>query len=318
MRSCRDPLNDFKDNVQSLWEDRQGRLWIGTSASLYRYGNGKIEDLTPPLVKGTSVVAIHEDGTGGIWVGTARGLIKLEGDRVAEHYSTHDGLPSDDVTVIHESVDAAGHSALWIGTSGGLARLVDGRIASFTAAEGLAGNRVRSIYEDADRTLWIGTYDDGLSRFRDGKFFNYRTEQGLYNNGVFQVLEDRHANFWISSNRGIYRVKRDELNEMAEGRRSQITAVAFGKADGMLNSECNGGRQPAGLIGRDGRLWFPTMGGVVVIDPEAAPVNPLPPPVLIESVMVGAHRGAVRPGRTGRAWTAGPGNRLYGAQSDQA
>ena len=52
----------------------------------------------------------------------------------------------------------------------------------------------------------------------------------------------------------------------------------------MLNSECNGGRQPAGFVAQDGQLWFPTMGGVVVIDPEAAPVNPLPPPVMIESV----------------------------------
>ncbi len=213
-------------------------------------------------------------------------------------------MPSDDVKVIHESTDAAGQSVLWIGTSGGLARLEDGRFTSFTTADGLAGNRVRSIYEDADGTLWIGTYDDGLSRFRDGTFFNYRTEQGLYNNGVFQILEDRHANFWISSNKGIYRVSRRELNEMAEGRRSRITSVAFGKADGMLNSECNGGRQPAGLVARDGRLWFPTMGGVVVVDPEAAPVNPLPPPVLIESVML--ERAAVEFGQGVRV---GPGQR---------
>ena len=300
----RHPLNDFKDIVQSLWEDRQGRLWIGALSSLHRYANRKFEDVTPPPVRGASVVAIHEDRTGGIWVGTSRGLVKLEGDRVAEHHSTHDGLPSDDVTVIHESIDAAGHSALWIGTSGGLARLVDGRFTSFTAADGLAGNRVRTIYEDADGTLWIGTYDDGLSRFRDGKFFNYRTEQGLYNNGVFHILEDRHANFWISSNRGIYRVSRRELNDMAEGRRSRITSVAFGKPDGMLNSECNGGRQPAGLVAPDGRLWFPTMGGVAVVDPEAAPVNPLPPPVLIESVMVA--RAAVRFGQGVRV---GPGQR---------
>ena len=91
---------------------------------------------------------------------------------------------------------------------------------------------------------------------------------------------------------------------MAEGRRSRITSVAFGKADGMLNSECNGGRQPAGLVAPDGRLWFPTMGGVVVVDPEAAPVNPLPPPVLIESVMV--ERAAVRFGQGVRV---GPGQR---------
>ncbi len=40
----------------------------------------------------------------------------------------------------------------------------------------------------------------------------------------------------------------------------------------------------AGLVADDGRLWFPTMGGVVVIDPEAAQVNSLAPLVMIESV----------------------------------
>ena len=245
----RHPLNDFKDVVQSLLEDRQGRLWIGALSSLHRYATRKFEALTPPPVRGASVVAIHEDRTGGIWIGTSRGLVKLEGDRVAEHYSTHDGLPSDDVTVIHESIDAAGRSALWIGTSGGLARLMDGRFTSFTAADGLTGNRVRTIYEDADGTLWIGTYDDGLSRFRDGKFFNYRTEQGLYNNGVFRILEDRHANFWISSNRGIYRVSRRELNDMAEGRRSQHhqRRVRQARWDAQLGVQR---RQTAGRPGR--------------------------------------------------------------------
>ncbi len=280
------PAPPFREVVQSLWEDRRGRLWIGGLAGLYRYDSGTLEELIPPSVT-AEVWAIREDRAGALWVGTFRGLIKLERDRVVEHFTTHDGLPSDDIKVIHESTEAAGQTVLWIGTSGGLVRLDNGRFTSFTTANGLAGNRVRSIYEDADGTLWIGTYDDGLSRFRDGTFFNYRTEQGLYNNGVFQILEDRHANFWISSNKGIYRVSRRELNEMADGHRGRITSVAFGKADGMLNSECNGGRQPAGLVDRDGRLWFPTMGGVVAVDPDAAAVNPLPPPVLVESVMLG-------------------------------
>ncbi len=163
-----------------------------------------MEDLTPAAVKDAPVWAIHEDRAGAVWVGTARGLIRLEGDRVAAHLTTRDGLPSDDVKVIHESTGADGQSVFWFGTYGGLARLEGGRFTVFTTADGLAGDRVRSILEDADGTLWIGTYDDGLSRYRDGKFVNYRTEQGLFNNGVFQILEDRHGNFWIGSNKGIY------------------------------------------------------------------------------------------------------------------
>jgi signal transduction histidine kinase/ligand-binding sensor domain-containing protein len=278
------PLNSFTEVIQSLCEDRAGRLWIGLLGGVRRYENGKIEKLTPPQTAGFPVWAILEDHMGAVWVATQRGLLKFEGDRVVAHYTTKDGLPSNDVKVIHERVQNNGQTELWFGTFGGLVQFKDGKFTVYTTAEGLTGNRVRSIYEDAEGMLWIGTYDDGLSRFRDGRFFNYRTEHGLYNNGVFQILEDRRGYFWISCNKGIYRVSRRELNEMAEGRIARVNSVAFGKQDGMLNSECNGGRQPAGFIAEDGKLWFPTMGGVVVIDPEAAKVNSLAPPVVIESV----------------------------------
>ena len=158
-------------------------------------------------------------------------------------------MPSDDVKVIHESIGADGHSVLWFGTFGGLARLEDGRFTSFTTADGLAGNRVRSILEDADGTLWIGTYDDGLSRFRDGKFFNYRTEQGLFNNGVFQILEDRHGYFWISSNKGIYRVSRRELND--DGRQAAVADQQRRVRQGRWHAQH--GMQRRKATGRTGR-----------------------------------------------------------------
>jgi signal transduction histidine kinase/ligand-binding sensor domain-containing protein len=270
------PLNSLKVAVQSLLEDAAGRIWIGTYGGLLRYENGIVQNFSV----GEAVYDVKSDREGTVWVASALGLFKLDGDKIVARYTTEDGLPGDDVKLIYQ--DRRG--TLWFGTYGGLAQLKDGKFIAYTAADGLAGNRVRTIYEDSDGTLWIGTYDDGLSRFRDGKFFNYRTEEGLFNNGVFQILEDRRGYFWISCNKGIYRVSRHELSEMAEGRLSRINCVAFGKDDGMLNSECNGGRQPAGLVGDDGRMWFPTMGGVAVIDPEAAQANPQPPPVMIESV----------------------------------
>jgi signal transduction histidine kinase len=104
----------------------------------------------------------------------------------------------------------------------------------------------------------------------------------LHDNGVFQILEDDAGNLWMGCNRGIYRVSRRELNAFAEGRASSITSVVYGTKDGLATLECNGGRQPSGLKTADGKLWFPTMGGVAVIDPKALHPNTQPPPVIIE------------------------------------
>ena len=100
------------------------------------------------------------------------------------------------------------------------------------------------------------------------------------------MLEDKRGNFWMSSNRGLHRVSKQELNDFADGRIPKLNSVSYDEKDGMLNAECNGGRLPAAIKAKDGKFWFPTMGGVVIIDPEAEAVNPQPPPVVIETVLV--------------------------------
>ena len=272
-------LPDYKNNVQALAEDREGNLWLGVINGLLRFENGKVKDLSSLI--GSAVPVVLADRNGNVWAG-ARGLFKFDGDRLVAHYTTKDGLPKDDVRVIHEDRNGS----LWVATPGALAQFKDGQFLSYRMDESLATNNIGTIYEDADGTFWLGTYDDGLIRFRDGQFFTYKKENGLFDNGVFQILEDRRGYFWISCNRGIYRVSRRELNDFAAGRVHRINSVAFGKNDGMLNIECNGGRLPAGIKARDGKFWFPTQEGVAVVDPETVPINPQPPPVMIESILL--------------------------------
>lgn len=270
------------DYVQALWEDKSGRLWIGIVGGLHWYENGQVKNVSSLINAPNTVWAVRSDSRGNVWVATIKGLFKFNGDTVAARYEIKDGLPSADVKVIHEDRNGT----LWFGTYGGLARFEDGRFISWTTKDGLASDRVRSIYEDSDGALWIGTYDGGLSRFRDGKFFNCTIENGLFNNGVFCILEDKRGNFWISSNKGIYRVNRQELNDLADGKRARVNCIAYGKPEGMLNTECNGGRQPAGLLATDGKMWFPTQEGVAVVDPDKVTINPLAPPVEIEAVAI--------------------------------
>ena len=275
------PTQDLALSMRALWQDDQGRIWLGYHRGFGRLENGSLRQISKETIA-EGATDLTQDHSGNIWAATAQGVYVYKNDDPVARYTDADGLPSSAVITVRE--DRGG--TIWAGTYNGLARFTDGRFVSCNDEPGSPRGFVRTIYEDADGVLWFGTYGDGLVRYRDGKFFNYRVEDGLFNNGVFAILEDDRGNFWMSSNRGIHRVSRQELNDYADGRIPKLNSVSYNQADGMLNAECNGGRLPAAIKTRDGKLWFATMGGVAIVDPAAEQVNPNPPPVVIEKVGV--------------------------------
>jgi len=276
------PLSGGDQLVTALYEDRAGQLWVATYGGVSIFQNGTLTKAGVPTGLTNGIVrAICQDRSSAFWFGAEQGLSRYQDGQLST-FTEQDGLAGGIITVIIE--DRAG--ALWIGSYRGLTRWANGRFTAWTEQDGLLSSNVRALYEDGDGTLWIGSADGGLSRFKAGQFTHYTTRDGLFDDGTFQILEDARGNFWMSSNRGIHRVNKRELNEFAEGRRKKITSVAYGKADGMLDAECNGGRWPAGVQTRDGKLWFPTQNGVAVIDPAALSANLKPPPAVIEGFLV--------------------------------
>jgi ligand-binding sensor domain-containing protein/signal transduction histidine kinase len=286
----------FSERVTALLEDRAGRIWVGTEGGVGRFENGRLmpfqgdRDLRDTW-------AIHEDRAGDFWFGTANGLKRMSSG-VFTSYTTREGLPHNHIKAILETRTGA----LWIGTYDGVARFENGGLTTFATFGGAPSGQIRSLYEDDEGTIWIGSYDNGLTRWKGGRFTRYTTSEGLYDNGVFHILEDDRGYLWMSCNRGIYRVSKKVLDDFAEGRARTIASTNFGKQDGMLNLECNGGRQPSGWKTRDGRLLFPTMEGVAVIDPARFPINSLPPGVEIEGCRVNQ-----RPVKFGEDLTIVPG-----------
>ncbi len=280
----------------SLFEDRAGILWVGSYNQIGKIENGRYSvEFTLPE-KATS--AISEDSQGRLWFGSGDGLRRMrstvfaqrkpksllpDSEQLFDYFSGKNGLPADDVKVLHFDQN----ETLWIGTTGGLAKFENEQITAFTEKDGLSGNHIRSIYEDRDGVLWFGTFDNGLTRLKDGKFTAIRARDGLFDQGAFQILEDDRGRFWISSNRGIYRVSRQELNDFAEGQRQKVNSVGYGEKDGMPDAECNGGVSPAGFKSKkDGSLWFPTQRGIAVINPNGLPVNTAPPNVAVEYCLI--------------------------------
>jgi ligand-binding sensor domain-containing protein/signal transduction histidine kinase len=279
------------DLVNCLYQDRAGTLWVCTRAGLKHLRDGQLhqyEDRSGLL--GGAIWTVLEDRSGALWFGTEAGLVRSSGAQVTS-YTTKDGLAHDRVTALFE--DRSG--ALWIGTAQGLTRFDGEAFVTFREREGFVGSTVRAFHEDRDGYLWVGTYDGGLYRLAHQRLTRYTRADGLYDNGVFQILEDDDGYFWMGSNRGIQRVSRRELNEFAGGARQSVTAVAVGVRDGLTSVEVNGGRPPSGLKTADGRLWFPTMGGVAILDPAGFRTKPQPPQAIIEELHLDGKATAVVP-----------------------
>jgi signal transduction histidine kinase/ligand-binding sensor domain-containing protein len=307
--------------VAVLLADKEEGLWVGwRQPSLARFRQTSWKTYSVPAFLGNTeyLKALQEDREGRLWAATGEGVACRKGDQWS-FLSTTNGLSHKDVRVIHQDR----HGDIWFGTyGGGLNRLHQGKLTSYTTTYGSYNNRAWWIHEDAEGIFWVAT-QDGLNRFvppasddnvsdgpskttlpggrvgaksglsgqgenarnEEGRFFTFTKQHGLHENVVNNIQEDASGFLWLSGLSGVYRVSRSELNDVAAGRGAAVHCIAYGEADGMLNSECNGGdNQPAGCKDRDGRIYFPTAQGVVQIDPTQRPRSEVPPLVVIEQV----------------------------------
>ena len=276
------PAEAFPSTVAwSILEDRSGVLWVGTNHGLLRYSAGKLRRYTTEHgLSGDRIRVVYEDPEepGTLWLGTIGDGVNRFRDGAITAYGVAEGLSHGNVRWIQR--DRGGD--LWIGTESGLNRFENGGFAVFTTGDGLSSNAMRSVYQAADDTLWLGTRGGGLMRYRDGDFTAYGTREGLPYDDVWWILEDDRGHLWLSSDEGITRVRKLDLDAYDQGRLASIPARVYGLADGMKVVECNGAGYPSGWKMADGTLWFPTMGGVVRVDPDWGQ-HRAPPPVYVDS-----------------------------------
>ena len=279
----------WEHDIYCVGEDTAGQIYLGCLArGLWRQQGTRREPVPLPGAHSDDVYFIRTDRQGDLWVGTNAGLYVRRGSVWARHREA-DGALAWPVRAFCEARDGS----LWFGTNGGgVARMQNGQFESLGERDGLASDLVRTLYEDSTGVMWIGTESRGLSRvdargveLRTAALKTIRQSDGLYDEGIHQILEDDLGRFWMSTNRGIFFLRREELEAFTAGRVSRVQSTAFTERDGMRNRECNGGAQPAGIRAHDGRLWFATQNGAVVVDPSRISPQPRPPRVAIEGIL---------------------------------
>jgi signal transduction histidine kinase/ligand-binding sensor domain-containing protein/CheY-like chemotaxis protein len=272
---------DFPGTVVSaLYEDGQGVIWLGLMrGGVYRF-DGRRFAPTEFGVPHYAVSAIRSDPDGALWIGTDRGLIRCR-NGAAQIFTTKQGLPANQITAL---IPARG-GGYWVGAADGFSLLRNGRVRSFGAREGGSApvGTVMGLYEDTAGALWIATMGYGLFRFAGNRLTGYDRRSGLPDNAIYSVREDNGGYLWLSSNHGLIRVRKRQLESSAGGR---IDASVYGTADGMDSPECSGGFESTSWKTRRGDLLFACIGGVAAFDPSELLRAAHAPPVQIESVRI--------------------------------
>jgi ligand-binding sensor domain-containing protein/signal transduction histidine kinase/ActR/RegA family two-component response regulator len=269
-------------NVITALAGNGAGIWVGTDAGVARLDAGAARvvvaaaDLPSPRVR-----MLEFDRLGRLWIATDGGLARYTPDRPLRVYRVADGLSSDAVRIVH----VAGDDRVWVGTNGGGVTILDGdRVTHLRTAHGLSSDYITSFHDDEDGGMWIGTYGGGITRLVGPHRCRITAAQGLPDDVVIDLLEDAQPrpHLWVGTSRGLASVPMDVLRAVCEGRVPRMEARLFTVTDRGHWAESSSGHQPASWTARDGRIWFATERGAVVLDPQAVAPLPIPPRAIVE------------------------------------
>ena len=222
--------------IYGLSKDTQGNILANTAAALNIINPQTlaITKFVNPLVTGNEISdegrPILQTRDGNIWMATAEGLWYFDPTKKQFHLSdklaNRNLLSNQNITALMED----SQDNLWLGTQDGLNRmnLKNFAVSHYSLDPKRKGspntNFIRSIREDKNRRLWIGTNGGGLFRlsfnsdFKISEQINFSASDqntgNLSHNIVLSLLIDQSNLLWIGTLNGIDKIdlKKSKFN----------------------------------------------------------------------------------------------------------
>jgi signal transduction histidine kinase/ligand-binding sensor domain-containing protein len=260
-----------------------GTVWISTiHRGVWRWVNGKMvrHKFNGPMPM-EPVVDFLEDHRNRLWMVTDNsGVYCFDGKRVFR--AANHGLTNSHIRALAEDVNGN----IWAGDwEGSLMRLKEGRWEVMRQSSGHA-DAVRCLMATKDG-IWVGTSNGGLLRYKDGKTVRYSMEQGLPDFCVQQLIVDNQGRMWGGTSHELFQVTINQLIEYADGKRSKVDAITYGRNDGLPDVSFASFCDPKCCRGADGQLWLATASGALHFQPSDLRESKMPQVVIDRTLLDG-------------------------------
>lgn len=242
---------DTQPNAQAMvnhvFKDKQGALWLALESDGVFYRNANTKKDTP-IIPNVSAYRIIEDQQGIVWAATNNGLYKIINQK-AVLINPIDGVPDapvytllitrqgkliiggekgarvlngDKFELLHPALDSESissllednHGDIWFGTiNKGVFRLSFNTIDQLDAKHGLPANRILSLLQDRENSIWVGT-NAGLFRLREAPFTTWGKKRGLSSDYIRAVLSHSSKGLWIGGSTGLDNLNNNQITHI--------------------------------------------------------------------------------------------------------
>ncbi|HWL11279.1 MAG TPA: two-component regulator propeller domain-containing protein, partial [Planctomicrobium sp.] len=295
------------NHIFSLIPGGNGKKWIGTDQGVCCLDQGQIihnftiNDGLPS----NWVRALAIDDAGRLWIGTDSGLVLWDGKQIVPVDPHELAFSRTVLSLLPKSGLPKSTGKMIIATESGLFESDGSHTQPILSGVDPIPN-VDSLVTTDDGRLWMGTRDRGLLvRHPDGTSFQFSMKHGLYDDEIFGVLADQTDRLWLACSRGIFHVQRSELVECAAGNLARVVSQTFSPTDALRTVECQRDVQPVARLMQDGKIWFATNHGILIVDSLMKPRLLGPPNVIVEEIQ--ANGKTVNPGCHSNRLTLSPG-----------
>ena len=258
------PIHNIRPTTRSIIADSHGAIWFPHADSLFRYDRKqrKINQIWG-LKEGITMVYLLDSSR--ILIGTKKQgiyLIDPSKPEVAPKLFASGPYLKDILCLLKKDAQN-----LLVGTEQGLFQL---NTASSVASlvKGTGKLQIHSMHISKSGELWIAAKDEGIFLFDEGILTKFPLDHDERLLSAHCVVEDRNGYFWIPTNKGLMRVKKEDLLSYAKKKSSDIFYMYYGKSRGFESNEFNGGCLPCAVRLPNDYISLPSLQGLVWFVPE--------------------------------------------------